>query len=58
MWMALALPLLLMLAAIGMQRLEPRVISPFPPTSEDPLQQPMEPMEKHGFPRAAIPARR
>ena len=42
MWIALATPLVVMLGAVGMQRLEPRVLGPVTPTSDDPLQQPAD----------------
>ncbi|WP_281173681.1 hypothetical protein [Actinokineospora inagensis] len=37
MWIALAIPFVLMLGAVGMQRLEPTAITPV--TSDDALQQ-------------------
>jgi len=42
MWIALATPLVVMLGAVGMQQLEPRVLGPVTPISDDPLQQPVD----------------
>ncbi|WP_156758621.1 hypothetical protein [Actinokineospora pegani] len=41
MWIALATPLVMMIGAVGMARLEPAVLHPVTPTSDDPLQHPI-----------------